>query len=98
MAAEAIAAMGHPEETDTDTDTDTEVMEEMCYGAIDASPSPSPPPSLSEMCLDVAARSVDVWKRQKRSLECLPSHLSHTLFHLLLTRSSTLFNNPPLLE
>ncbi|MCO5557632.1 hypothetical protein L7F22_011199 [Adiantum nelumboides] len=55
-------------------------------------------PRLVELCIDVACESkesVQAWRRQTRTLEGLPSHLAHSIFHRLL-HSGLL--NPPLLE
>ncbi|KAK6947913.1 Leucine-rich repeat, partial [Dillenia turbinata] len=44
---------------------------------------------LVRLCLETAAQSRDSiqrWRKQKRTLELLPSHLSEALFHLLLRR------------
>ncbi|KAH7288022.1 hypothetical protein KP509_31G008000 [Ceratopteris richardii] len=55
-------------------------------------------PKLVEMCLNAACESkesVQTWRKQIRTLERLPAHLAHPLFHRLL-HSGLL--NPPLLE
>lgn len=53
---------------------------------------------LVEMCLKAACESresVQSWRRQKRTLKRLPSHLAHPLFHRLLQAGLL---NAPLLE
>lgn len=53
---------------------------------------------LVQMCIDAACKSketVEVWRRQKRTLERMPSHLGDLIFNCLLKRRLLA---PPLLE
>lgn len=53
---------------------------------------------LVQMCIDAACKSketVEVWRRQKRTLERMPSHLGGLIFNCLLKRRLLA---PPLLE
>eukprot|EP01018_Ginkgo_biloba_P000478 Gb_25137 [translate_table: standard] len=53
---------------------------------------------LVQMCIDAACKSkkaVEVWRRQKRTLERMPNHLAGPLFHCLLKRGLL---TPPFLE